>query len=148
MREKINRFGFLLLQPFVGLMISGTKRTRALMICDEELLLVRGWLGSQRWNMPGGGTHKGEKSKKGLKRELREELDISIQQKHLKQILKIKQDEHGARFEAIIYQINLQSKPNFKIRKSELIEAGWHKIDNLPDHLHPVVKQALKARKK
>ncbi len=148
MREKINRFGFVLLRPFVGLMISGSTRTRALILHRGKVLLVRGWFGSQTWGMPGGGVRKNENSKKGLKRELREELGINAQPKQFRQIMKVEQEEHNTRFTSIVYQIDLQTKTKFKIRRSELIEAAWHKINNLPDNLHPLVKEALKIRKK
>lgn len=148
MREQINKFGFSLLKPLAGFMLSGSTRVRALIIAQDEVLLARSWVGSQRWSMPGGGIRKGEKPKNGLKRELHEELDLNIQTEHYRQIMKIKQNEHGAEFAVIIFQMNVEEKRSFKIRKSEIIEAAWHKIDALPDNLHPLVNEALRARKK
>lgn len=148
MREKINKFGFILLKPFISLFLAGTTRARALIVYEDEILLVRDWLGSQRWSMPGGGVRKGERSQQGLVRELQEELGLKIQPKQLKQIMKTKQDEHGARFLAIIFQINLTEKPKLTIKKNELIEAGWHSATKLPEEVHPLVSEALKIRKK
>lgn len=148
MREKINKLGFMVMKPFIGVIISGTTRARALIIYKDEVLLVRDWLGSQRWNMPGGGVHRGEKPKNGLVRELQEELSLEVQPKQLKQIMKAEQNEHGVRFLAVVCRLSLKSKQSFTIQKSELIEAGWHKLSKLPDNLHPIVLEALKASKK
>lgn len=148
MREQINKLGFNIAKPIARWFLSDSTRVRALIIAGDEILLVRSWIGSQRWTLPGGGVSKNEKPKKTLKRELCEELDLKIHQKNYERILKHKHQEHGADFTIIIYQIELPEKQNFKIRKSEIIEAGWHKVDKLNDDFHPLVSEALKHRKK
>ncbi len=148
MREKINKFGFVLLKPFIVLFLLGTTRARALIICDDEILLVRDWLGSQRWNLPGGGVRKDEKPMAGLVRELEEELNLGVQPKQLKQIMKTEQNELRVKFLAIIFQIKLKKKPKLTIKKNELIEASWHSVAKLPENIQPLVLEALKARQK
>lgn len=148
MREKINKFGFMLMKPFIVLLLLGTTRARALIICDDEILLVRDWLGSQRWNLPGGGVRKNEKPITGLIRELEEELNLGVQPKQLIQIMKTEQNEFRVKFLAIIFQIKLKKKPKLTIKKNELIEAGWHSVTKLPENIQPLVLEALKARQK
>ncbi len=129
-------------------MLSGSTRTRALLIYKDEILLVRNWLGTQQWSLPGGGVGNNETSRNGMQRELREELGIDIRPKHYQRLLKTRQKEHGAEFVAIVFQINLKSRVEFQIEKNELIEASWHKVSSLPDNLHPLVVHALKIKKK
>lgn len=147
MREQINKIGFQIAKPFARWRLSGSTRVRALMIYEEEVLLNRAWVGSQRWSLPGGGVDKNEKPKKALKRELIEELDLKIPQKNYRRILKHHHTDHGADFMVILYQIDLGSRREFKVKKNEIIEAGWHQIDKLPENTHPLVFEALKHRK-
>jgi 8-oxo-dGTP pyrophosphatase MutT (NUDIX family) len=147
MRERINKLGFTIAKPFARWKLAGSTRVRALLVFEDEILLNRAWIGSQRWSLPGGGVNKDEKPKKALKRELIEELDISIPQKKYHRILKHHHTDHGADHLVILYQINMGSRREFKVNKHEIIEAAWHKIDDLPDETHPLVFEALKHRK-
>jgi len=147
MRERINRFGFRIAKPFARWRLAGSTRVRALLTYEDELLLNRAWIGSQKWSLPGGGVNKNEKPKKALKRELIEELDLKIPQKNYQRILKHHHTDHGADFLVILYQIDLDSRREFKVSRNEIIEAGWHKIDELPENTHPLVFEALKHRK-
>lgn len=147
MREQINKFGFTIARPFARWKLAGSTRVRALLLFEDEVLLIRAWIGSQRWSLPGGGVNKNEKPKKALKRELIEELNLKIPQKNYHKILKHHHTDHGADHIVILYQINLKSRRNFEINKSEIIEAEWHKVDDLPDNTHPLVFEAFKHRK-
>jgi len=135
------------LRPFIHIIISGSTRTRAVIICQEEVLLIRGWLGSQRWSLPGGGLKKGEKPERGMTRELHEELGVVISQDQLKHLKISKQEQNEASYTAMIFSLQLPQKPVLKIRKTEIIETKWFQVSELPENLNPVVKEALGAWK-
>ncbi len=139
---------FTILRPFLGLVLGGKLRTRALIVHRGRVLLLRNWIGSQRWTLPGGGLRSGEEPKQGLRRELNEELGLDLDATSFRQILKTNQQETSLNFPVIIFEINIQKAVEFTINHPEIIQAKWFEISELPQNLHPVVVRALSARKK
>lgn len=55
-----------------------SERTRVLLIAGDEVLLLKGWMGNGKWNLAGGGLHRGERPVHGALREIREETGIHM----------------------------------------------------------------------
>ncbi len=147
MSERIGRFIFFVAKPFVRLFISRKLRTRGLIIYKNEVLLLRNWIGLQKWVLPGGGLHRGETPNQGLSREIAEELDVSVDPGLLREILRTRQHEDTVVFPVVVFEVSLPQKEVFVVRRPEIIEAGWFDISQLPENLHPLVKEALGFRR-
>src|SRR4051812_17481145 len=74
----LGTIAFWLSWPALWIYLRGSQRTRVLIVCDEEILLVRGWLSTGQWSLPGGGLHKNEDPVAGAQREVAEEVGISL----------------------------------------------------------------------
>lgn len=72
----VGRAIFYALWPLFYLYLRGTTRTRALVICRGEVLLVKNWLSDNRYGLPGGGMHAGEQLLAAMERELAEEVGL------------------------------------------------------------------------
>ena len=51
---------------------------KAILIDDGRVLLVQHTYGPARWELPGGGVHRGETPLDGVRREIREELGVDL----------------------------------------------------------------------
>ena len=103
-------------------------RSRVLVVCDEEILLVRGWLGTKRWSLPGGGAKKGEHSVEAAVRELREETGIIIAESSLVHLSAYRHRQRGFNYSGDIFYVNISEKPELVLRKTEIWEALWVNI--------------------
>lgn len=148
MSQRLGRLIFVVIKPFLKFFMSDKLRTRALVRNQGKVLLVRNWVGSQRWTLPGGGLQSGEAPRQGLKRELVEELGLDLDMEEFKQILTTQQSEETVDFPIIIFEIRSQGKTALTVRRPEIIEAKWFDPGVFPQNLHPVVKQALVASEK
>lgn len=120
-----------------------TRRARLALIVDGEILLVRNWFGNGRWTLPGGGLHKGESVEEALQRELKEELDITIDKRSIHRIGTIQVTEDNLRYSIILARSGLAKKPELQMSK-ELTDASWFRIDRLPQERAPIVDDLIK----
>src|SRR5579862_497483 len=72
------RLAYQLSLPVIRAVISRTRRAYILLVSEDKVLVVKGWLGRQKWQLPGGGVKKGEDDKLALIRELAEETGIDV----------------------------------------------------------------------
>lgn len=116
---------------WVYLRASG-KRTRVLLICDDEFLVVKGWLGIGDWALPGGGLHNGENSLQGLIREVQEETGIALYEKNVRFLWSGQHSDKGIRYDYDCFEVKLDKKPTIKLQRYEIAEYAWVPIKN-PD---------------
>ena len=65
----LGRVGGVMTWPLVWVVIRYTTRSRVLIICGDEVLLLKGWLSTGRWGLPGGGIRRGEDPVEAVLRE-------------------------------------------------------------------------------
>ncbi len=117
--------------PILRLLIKGTTRAYVLIIVNDEVLLVKGWLGSQnKWHLPGGGLNRRERPNIAAQRELKEEVGIDISTADL-----VTLNEEPLRtklgYNYYLFTLNLPQKPNLSINNIEILEAVFVPIITL-----------------
>jgi len=109
----------------------GGTRSRVLVVCQQEILLVKGWLSSGSWGLPGGGTLKNEKVISSAIRELYEEVGIEAIEADVRSIDTIKNTKNGLHYDAEYFMTRLSKKPTLRLRKSEISEAQWVPVTDI-----------------
>lgn len=129
--------GYILWLP-IYCIIRFTTRTRVLVVCDGEVLLLKSWLYAGYWGCPGGGIKRGETPIQTILRELGEETGIIAKEKELKSLGLMEQA--GSRAHAFHgFILELDTKPQVKIQTSAIVDSKWFKpadIKNLPTDNH------------
>ena len=67
---------FYLLWPLVWFYVPLFVRGRAIILVNDEVLVVKNWFGPGTWQLPGGGIKFGEAPLQAIDRELQEELGL------------------------------------------------------------------------
>src|SRR5688572_27485111 len=94
----LGRVGFWVSLPALYIYLRPSRRTRVLVHSEGKVLVVKPWLGSGKWILPGGGLHRHEDSSVGAARELREETGIILPPSRLASAGTVDYRQHGLRF--------------------------------------------------
>lgn len=144
---KLVRIIYILLLPFAALVLNNTKRVRVLVRSGDEILLVRGYVGHQRWSLPGGGLKRGEAARQAAIRETYEETGLVLSAANLVKTGQRRMPAGMAWASADITffttELGSPETPAIK-RRLEIIEIGWWPLANLPAGLSPTVQVGLK----
>ena len=110
-----------------------SKKTRAYGVIEHEqkVLIVKNWLGSGTWSLPGGGAQKGESHKETLARELHEETGIIIDKETVSVIEEGVHNREFGKKKFIIFHVPQQSKPAIFINHLEIVDSRWVAIKDL-----------------
>jgi 8-oxo-dGTP pyrophosphatase MutT (NUDIX family) len=134
----IGRIGGYLSWPLVAVIIRFTTRTKVLIVCGDEVLLLQGWLGTGSWSLPGGGIRVREKPELAALREIKEETGIVVKNTELLSLGEFRQTQ-GHHYSFRGYLVQLRQKPPLTLRVTEITDADWVKLDEinkLPEHQH------------
>jgi 8-oxo-dGTP diphosphatase len=141
--EAMGKAGFWLLQPALPLYLRVNARTRVVLVLDGRVLLVKPWLGTGQWDLPGGGVHKGEDLAKAAARELREETGVIIKPNELAQFASVKSPGKLS-FVVHCFYASLKTEPPIKKGPFEIIDVQWVDLKYLSNYpLSPLALQAL-----
>ncbi len=144
--EAIGLIGFWTAWPLIYVYSLNRSRASIIVVNQSKILLVKNWLSSGKWSLPGGGIAKAESAVACARRELIEELGISPKPEDLKLVMKGWFRESGLRFYHECFRLELKEKPNLKIRNLEIMDAKWFGKSELPKaRLSGEAKQAIKA---
>lgn len=147
LRQKIGIVAFWLAWPALYVYLHGSTRTRALIVCRGEILLVRTTVGDGRFALPGGGVHAGEQLESALQREVAEETGIHISGPRVLGAEPV--HEHGFRFFVHFFAVRLRIKPELRLQWSEISDARWVKLAEVPNlPCKPEVQRALELLNK
>ena len=128
--------------PIKMMALHNSKRTRVIICTDESILLQRTSVGSQQWNLPGGGIKSGESAVAAAIREVAEEVGITLLPAQLREVGSYMKRRYGEliRYKLIflVVEIDTEVNPNIS-RPLEILEAKWFKKTNLPNNLSKTV---------
>lgn len=116
--------------PVLWLALRGSRRTRLLLVCGDEFLVLQGWLNDGQWSLPGGGLHINEDPIIGVLRELREETSIILQPDQVNHAYEAKYNNQGLKFEYIAFTARLDVKPAHKAQVFEIKSIAWQPLKN------------------
>lgn len=74
----VGRILFFLSWPILWFVMPLTRRVRVIVLYDNQVLLIKNWIGNGKWDLPGGGVKFGESADDAAIRELREELGMHV----------------------------------------------------------------------
>ena len=116
--------------PGLYLLLKKSRRTRVVIVCKNEVLVVKGWLGDGKWSLPGGGVKSGEQDDLAAKREVLEETGYSIQQP-LIPLGESLCTKHKINFMIVKFGFKVPVKPKLSRQMFEIAELAWYPLDKL-----------------
>ena len=105
------------------------ERTRIAVIHEDEVLVVKPWLGSGKWILPGGGLHRGEKPIDGVLRELKEETGLVIEPHLIKSKGQKTIKNSGISASYHLFKADLKEEQLVVASKFEILEFKWLTAD-------------------
>lgn len=137
----IGTLAFLVSLPGLYFYLKKDERSRVIVQVGEEILVLKGWYGSNKWMLPGGGIHKGEKPVEAAIRELHEETGIIAQASELTSVGSgIVKDSYGLTYTYHLFIMTLQERPESLIRNYEIYDSSWQKPMELISNKRGVLK--------
>lgn len=125
------RIVFWLSWPLLLIYLRIGKRTRVLIISGDSIVVLKGWLGQGKWDLPGGGLHHNEKSLDGAIREVYEETGLKLKTDQFKYLGNDCIKPHGLKFNYDKFIVNLSEQFALKPRRFEITDIAWMPIDEL-----------------
>ena len=129
--------------PVFWLYLHGSRRTRLLVVCDDEFLVLRGWIGTGKWVLPGGGLHKGEDPVAGLIREVKEETGIEFTKNQPEFLFTGTYNKQGLSFKYDCYALQLAQKPQIQMQRLEIIDYSWQPLNRHSAKLSQDTREAV-----
>lgn len=134
---------FYILWPFVWFYAPLVRRSRAIFIVDDKVLLVKNWFGPGVWQLPGGGIQRKESPTDAVRREVYEELGLHVGDGNLLNEEPMIVKSRGLLLREYYTVYKMETPPILRIGK-ELIATEYVSIDKAP--LPQKVKSLLDAK--
>ena len=125
---------FYLLWPLVWFYAPLTIRVRAVLLYEDEVLVVKNWFGPNSWQLPGGGHKRGETVIETAIREIKEELSIELDVKQCRQLNDepIVKSKSGLLMRYYLVEVVLDNKPSITANK-EITDHEWKTVSSVSD---------------
>ncbi len=121
-------------------------RVRVLILSDtSEVLLVRSWLGNQKWSLPGGGIRRDERPAEAAVREVYEETGIRIAIDDLHELGSFTHPDPKRRYTIACYKVDIPKRPPriARHRRLEMLDVGWFPLTSMPSDRGAMVDMAV-----
>lgn len=121
--------------PLFRMLIRNTDRAYVAVVYDNSILLTKNWLGFQKkWRLAGGGVRAGEDIRLAARRELFEEVGISVDANEL-ELLSIEPLESRFRYRYHLFVYNPDKKPGIACDEREILEAKFCAKKDISEHI-------------
>ena len=131
MKQLYDRLGvwcYYVIWPLLCIYQPLTHRTRVVVRCGSDILLLRGWLSNGLWQLPGGGVHFGERAADGAVRELHEETGIAVSAPYMQQIAQGRLTAWPS-YAYTLFVVDLPGKPEIRMQRGEVIDSVWMPLE-------------------
>ena len=102
---------------------------RCLVEHEGRVLLIRNPYGSMKWDLPGGGVRRGERPEEAARREVREEVGVTLS--GLRLLGRYTGTEYYDRDTVVCFYARADD-PTIRPRRAEVYEEGWFEWGHLP----------------
>lgn len=126
----IGRFFYQCLKPYIYRRIKQTSRTRILLVRNNEVLLVKNWLGSGHWALPGGGVKRSESPEQAVVREVHEETGVTIKADAVIS-LGMHTQTIGTPITYHLFAYDIHGPKSIRYPKREIVAVQWASIDSI-----------------
>lgn len=117
--------------PFLYVYLRSNRRTRVFLVSEGCVLLVKPWMGIDRWMSPGGGLHKDEAPAEGAVREIQEETGVIVMPYTLQHVGSASFRKYGLRYEYEQFVCQLPARVNIRPQRAEILEVTWLPLDQI-----------------
>jgi len=131
--ESLGRVIYFILYPLLFVYFRLNARTRVVIEKNQQILLVKPWIGSGQWDLPGGGLHISESEVDGAIREILEETGIELGADNLKPLGNIR-GKGILPYSLHCYSCKLSNNPKIKKQFIEIIDIRWVGISELGEY--------------
>lgn len=140
----IGRLGFSIARYPISRIVRNSHRTRVLLVCGDEYLVVKHWLGNDSWMLPGGGCHRGEDPLAAAQREVREEIGLTLKATDFLPAGRHVCHDRPFRFTYDLYIVTITTPPDLALQRVEILSARWfNRAASLPGAACPEIAVAL-----
>ncbi len=120
------RAAFWLLWPLIWVYAPLFERIRIVVLCGDEFVGVKPFFGSGRWQLPGGGRHRGETIAAAAVRELHEETGLTVDASACSVLLRNQTFfESGLRLRYSVCLIRVPHKTTLHRQLREIAACEW-----------------------
>ena len=128
----LQRLFFYICWPGLYIYFAVGDRSRVIVRCGDEVLLVKGWwnrlFADDKWALPGGGRQHGESVAQGACRELSEETGLTVEPSELQALGRRRIRDSGIGYRADFFLLDLPSEQLLQPR-GETTELNWIKLN-------------------
>lgn len=108
-------------------------RSRVIVIAEDHILLVQGWLSTPSWGLPGGGLHRRESLALGAVREVREETGLHLTPEQLTPLTSERLTENGITVHCHFLAARLPKRIELHRQRGEIVAAAWVPLAAVPN---------------